>query len=98
MAITLDISTGQVDAGDTKTLKVHPQDVDGNDVVPAALVAVFTPPEGSATTKTIGDFTLAAGVYSVQFTFPTVGKWTIKITATDGLGFTEIEKGIVRVR
>ncbi len=98
MAITLDISTGQVDAGDTKTLNVHPKDVDGADVVPAALVAVFTPPTGDATTKNLGDFSLASGVYSVQFTFAIAGKWKIKITATDELGYTEVENGIVRVR
>jgi len=98
MAIALDISSGQIDVGDTKILNVTPVDADGAVVVLTALSVVFTPATGVATTKTLGDFTLVAGVYSVSFTFASAGRWNITITATDGAGQVEVEQGCIRVK
>ena len=97
MAITIDISSGRIDEGETKTLNVTPLDENGDALVPTTLTAVFTPPTGTETTKNIGDFTLVSGVYSVNFTFNVAGLWKIVVTAVDGLSNTEIESGNVRV-
>jgi nitrogen fixation protein FixH len=97
MAITVDISSGRIDVGETKTLKVTPLDENGDALVPTTLTAVFTPPTGDATTKNKPDFALASGVYSVNFTFGVAGPWKVVVTAVDGLSNTEIESGTIRV-
>lgn len=98
MAITIDISSGQVDAGETKLLKITPKDEDDAAIVLDTLAAVFTAPDGTETEKAIGDFALNDGVYSIAFKFTAAGLWGILITVTDAFGYTEIEKGTVRVR
>ena len=95
--IELNLSTGQVDEGDTKVLSVTPKDGGGNAVTPSALAAVFTPPSGDAVTKDIDDFSQSSGTYSLPFTFDTPGTWTITVTATDSQSRTEVETGRVYV-
>ncbi len=97
MAITIDISSGRVDEGETKLLKVTPKDEDDAAIVLVTLAAVFTAPDGDETTKAIADFSLADGVYSIAFKFTSAGLWGILITVTDAFGYTEIESGTVRV-
>jgi hypothetical protein len=92
MALSLSgISSGRVDEGDTKTLSATP------DATPSTLVAVFTPPSGSADTYAIGDFTESGGVYSLSHTFDVAGRWHVKVTATDASGHSEVEDGYVYV-
>lgn len=98
MAIAIDISSGQVDVGETKLLKVTPKDEDGAAVVLTALGAVFRAPDDTDTTKAIGDFALNDGVYSIAFKFTSAGRWKIIITATDAFSYVEIETGLVLVR
>lgn len=101
MAISISgVSSGRIDKGDTKTLSVTPLDAAGAALTPSTLTAVFTPPSGSAnaTTKNIGDFTEASGVYSVGFTFDEDGRWHIKVTAVGPSGDSEVEDGYVRVQ
>lgn len=98
MALTLDISTGVVDLGDTKELSVTPKDSDGTAFDPTTLVAVFTPPSGSATTYNKGDFTDTSNVFTVNHTFHVLNEWSIKVTVTDANGNTEVETGKVVVQ
>lgn len=99
MSITISVSSGQIDKGDTKKLSVTPTDANGDAIVPTALAAVFTPPSGAenATSKAIDDFTASDGVYSLNFTFDEAGQWLLVITATDGSGNAEVERSPVFV-
>ncbi len=98
MALSLDISTGQVDLGETKTLQVVCKS-DGTAFAPTTLTAVFTPPtEANAVTRNKDDFDVASGhVYTTEVTFSEAGRWNIVVTAVDALGNVEKEKGNVIV-
>lgn len=105
MALTLDISSGQVDVGDTKKLEVTPKDDAGTAIDVADLVVVFTSPAGTATTYAIGASgeeteigSPVASVYTILHTFSTAGVWRVKVTATDAEDNVEVESGYVRVR
>ena len=104
MALTLNISTSQVDLGDTKRLTISPKDENDAGFDLTDLVVVFTPPSGTATTYAVnatGDeveiSAPSSNVYTIYHTFDERGPWDVKVTGTDSSGNVEVETGTVQV-
>lgn len=104
MPITLDIQSGQIDAGDTKRLGLTPRDTEGDPMDPAQLEVTVTPPDGSPSDgdEVVYKLTGATGDerpvesdedgYYVMVGFDAAGFYDIECVATDSAGNTETER------
>ena len=95
MAIDLNISSGQIDKGDTKTLRLVPKDADGNAITPQSITATFTAPSDDPASPS-GDYAKAdfqqdGDAWEVSHTFDEAGLWDVYVKATDASGNAEVE-------
>ena len=90
MPFSLDVDD-QVDAGDTKELRVTPTAPDGSALSLSTLDLVVDEPNGESTFA-IGDFTQDGNDYVLNVGFPDVGSYELKLTAEGSQGVPEVER------
>jgi hypothetical protein len=80
--INLDIETGQIDKGDTKTFTVFADDNQGNRLKLDSITLEINA-DGTKTTLTKSDFSVSDKIYTTKHTFQNGGLLTVEVSVTD---------------
>ena len=80
--ISFDFETGQIDKGDTKTLRVSATD-DRGERLKLDAITLEIDVNGAVTTLTRSDFSVSDRVYTTKHTFENAGTLQLDVSVTD---------------